>query len=520
MTIPEQQRDIAAYLHQQTGSTPVETHISAVFVGQHEVYKLKKAVKLSFLDFTSIASRAAMAQRELDLNRIAAPEIYRDVRAIIRGNDNTMQLAPVETPHAIDYVVRMAPIPHHDFLDEIVKCHRLTPALADALGDSVADLHTRLPTIEHWDSPAGMRHIIDGNLAAARAANLPPETISQWHAAILAELDRIAPILTARAAAGHVRRLHGDLHLGNICLWRGKPTAFDMLEFDEALATGDVAYDLAFLLMDLQFHAGRAAANRVMNRYIARTGDVGLLATLPFFMSIRALVRAHVQASRDKHGEARLYLRTAMESLREVKPVLVAIGGLQGTGKTTLAREIAPGLGRAPGALLLRSDETRKRLFHALPEQKLGPDAYTGGANARVNASLLADAARAIAAGSAIVADSTFLHPPLRTGIEDAARRARVPFHGFWLEAPLETLLQRVADRRNDASDAGPDIVRQAATCDPGHITWKRVNAADTRAALRNIRDELPIQNRSEAGPASEQRKAQQRSPGDANDNG
>jgi aminoglycoside phosphotransferase family enzyme/predicted kinase len=520
MTIPEQQRDVAAFLQQETGSVPVETHISAVFAGGQDVYKLKKAVKLSFLDFTSVESRAAMVRRELELNGIAAPEIYRGVSAIIRGNDNALHFAPAETPHALDYVVRMAPIQKHDFLDEIVKCNRLAPSLADALGDCIADLHARLPVIQNWDSPGGMRHIIDGNAGAARAANLPSRPISNWHAAILAEFDRIAPVLTARAATGYVRRLHGDLHLGNICLWHGKPTAFDMLEFDEALATADVAYDLAFLLMDLEFHAGRAAANRVMNRYIARTGDVGLLAALPCFMSVRALVRAHVQASRQDHREAALYLHTATESLRAVMPVLVTIGGLPGTGKTTLGRGIAPGLGRAPGAVLLRSDETRKRLFHALPEQKLGPDAYTNGANARVNSSLLADTAQALQAGQAVVVDSTFLHPPLRQGIEDAARHAHAPFHGFWLEAPLETLLQRVADRRNGASDAGPDVVRKAAASDAGHITWKRVQSEDTEAALQTICVELPVQNRSAATFAKRQMEKQQRSPGDAGDNG
>jgi aminoglycoside phosphotransferase family enzyme/predicted kinase len=487
MPVPESQTEVAAFLCALTGSDRAETHISAIFVGPHDVYKLKKAVRLSFLDFTSLQTRAAMARREFQLNHVAAPDIYRGVRAIVRAPDGTLRLADDGAPDAIDYVVHMAPIAAGDFLDDIVARNDLTPALLDALGDCVADLHARLPPVTHWDSPRGMRHIIDGNSDAAHAAGLDSKTVTKWYNAIRAELHRIGPALTARAAQGCVKRLHGDLHLGNICLWHGKPTAFDMLEFDEALATADIGYDLAFLLMDLSIHAGQAAANRVMNRYIARTGDAGLLAALPCFISIRAIVRGHVQASRDRRDDAAGYLRLALDSLRPQPPFLVAIGGLQGTGKTTLARALAPNLGRAPGACVLRSDEIRKRLFDALPEQTLPPEAYAPGANARTNTALLAGIATALQAGQAVIADSTFLHEPLRHAAEAAARAAHAPFIGFWLEADVQTLLARVAARTHDASDAGPDIVRQAATADPGRITWHRMpgDADEARAILR-----------------------------------
>ncbi len=501
MTIPAQQRGAAAFLQALTGSAPVETHISAVFAGPNNVYKLKKAVRLSFLDFTALQTRRDMARREFELNRVAAPEIYRGVQAVVHTGDGGLRLAPADAADAIDYVVHMARIPPGDFLDEIVAAGKLTPKLLDALGDCLADLHARLPPLRNTDSVCGMHDIIDGNAQAARAAGLDADRVTEWLSAVRAALDRIAHVLTARTASGHVRRLHGDLHLGNICLWHGKPVAFDMLEFDDALATADVGYDLAFLLMDLEFHAGRAAANRVMNRYVARTGDAGLVATLPCFMSIRAIVRAHVQASRGAAREGARYLSVAVESLRNVPPLLVAIGGLQGTGKTTLARALAPALGRAPGALLLRSDEARKRLFDAHPEQKLGPSSYTPSANARVNTVLLADAATALLAGHATIIDSTVLHEPLRHAAEATARTAACKFVGYWLEAELDTLLDRVAARAGDASDAGPDIVRRAAELDPGRITWHRLPAEDAAECLALARAELPVQDRSAPPP-------------------
>ncbi len=332
MTVPPAQAEVAAFLQALTGRPPVETHISAVFVGPTEVLKLKKAVRLPFLDFSTLAARKTMALRELELNRLAAPTLYRDVQSVVRTPEGKLALAPTEAPGALDYVIRMAHVPPADFLDVIARENSLTPTLLDALGDAVAALHASLPPVHGWDSVAGMRAIIHGNTLAARAAGLPLETADQWEQKALAELDRIAPTLASRAAQNFVRRAHGDLHLGNVCLWQGRPTPFDMLEFDDALATIDLGYDLAFLLMDLEFRAGRPAANRVMNRYLARTGDTGLLAALPCFLSVRAMIRAHVQAARGATEEAASYLAAALAALQQTPPLLLAVGGLQGSG--------------------------------------------------------------------------------------------------------------------------------------------------------------------------------------------
>jgi aminoglycoside phosphotransferase family enzyme/predicted kinase len=427
-----------------------------------------------------------MARRELELNHVAAPEIYRGVQAIVRG-PHGLHLAPDGADGAIDYVVRMARLDPRDFLDEIAKNGGLNTKLLDALGDAVATLHAKLPAIHGWDSPGGMQWIIEGNATAAKSAGLPEYEVQAWLSCTLNALRSIADSLRSRAASGYVRRAHGDLHLGNLCLWKGVPTAFDMLEFDEALATVDLGYDLAFLLMDLEFHAGRAAANRVLNRYVARTGDYGLLAGLPCFLSTRAMVRAHVQASRGKPDDARRYLEMAMAALQPLPAVLVAVGGLQGTGKTTLARMAAPGLGRAPGALIVRSDEIRKRLHGVAPEEKLPRSAYGDAANQATNTALIAAAEAALHGGQSVIADSTFLKTDLRADIEAVANRAGANFAGVWLEADLATLMSRVAARTGDASDAGPDVLRQAAQVDTGKITWQKLSATDLPEAARSV---------------------------------
>ena len=488
MSVPPEQAEVAAWLGRLAGAAPVETHISLVFLGADTAWKLKKAVRLGFLDFTALAERHRFALREFELNAPAAPGLYRDVVAVVRRGDGTLGFAEgAEAARpALDWVLRMARVPAEDFLDRIVAAGRLDAALADAVADAVAAYHARCPQAAVGGDPAAaLTAVMRGNAAAARAAGLPAEPVAAWEQAMTAALDPLGPWLAARARAGFLRRAHGDLHLGNLCLWRGRPVPFDALEFDEAMATVDLGYDLAFLLMDLDRHAGRGWANRVMNRYVARTGDAGLTRGLPAFLSQRAMVRAHVEAARGHRPEAARYLAAALAYLRPAPALVVAIGGLPGTGKSTLARALAPDLGRAPGALVLRSDEIRKRLHGVAPEARLPPAAYAPDVSARVFAQLTAAAGEAAAGGQATIGDATFLDPAHRAAIAAAAKAAGATFLGLWLEAPLAALEARVAGRTGDASDATVAVLHAAAV--GGHAAptgWVRIDATDARAAL------------------------------------
>ncbi len=483
MSIPREQAATAALLRELAGADPVETHISAVFVGADAVFKLRKAVRLPFVDFSCVAERHRTACRELELNAPAAEGLYRDVVPVVRTSDGTLKLNGEGEP--VDWVVRMARIPSGDFLDVIAARAPLNPELLDALADTVAAYHARLPSM-HVEVAGVMRHIIWGNGQSALAARLPERDVRRWLDGAFSSHAALADDMTAREAAGFVRRCHGDLHLGNLCLWRGQPVPFDALEFDEALATIDVAYDLAFLLMDLDHLAGRAAANRVMNRYILRSGDYGLVRQLPLLLSLRAMVRAHIEASRFRPESAQAYLDRALAYLSPPPPVLLAVGGLPGTGKSTLARAIAPGLGAAPGAVVLRSDEIRKRRAKVSPLEKLPPSAYAAAERQAVMAEL-ADAARTVlAARHSVVADATFTEMHDRAAIETAA--AGGPFFGFWLTAPLDLLESRVASRRGDASDADVAVLRRAAAAAPSAKGWLTVDASLSEVALSAVR--------------------------------
>jgi len=481
--IPEEQAEVAALLRAMSGKAPIETHISAVFVGPAAAWKLKKAVKLGFLDFSAPAAREHFLRRELALNAPFAPGLYQAVVPVTRGVDGALSLDG--QGQVVEHVLQMAPLPPAAFLETITRQEGLSPARLDELADVVAACHEALAPAQ----PSDVAAIIRGNAAAATRAGLPGPRVGDWAEAALAWHERLAPDLAARAAAGRVRRCHGDLHLGNLCLWRGRVTLFDALEFDEALATIDTGYDLAFLLMDLEHRLGRAAANRVLNRYVARNGDAGLVAGLPLWLSLRAMIRAHATASRGADGLP--YLDRAEAMLRPPPPRLIAIGGLPGTGKSRLARALAPEIGAAPGALVLRSDEIRKRQAGAAPEQRLPPAGYTQAASARVFAELATAARTALAGGQAVIADAAFLRPEERTQIATAA--GALPFTGLWLTAPLAVLRTRVAARMGDASDADVAVLEAAAARPVGPLDWAEIPAAAdpvpaARARLRGGR--------------------------------
>ena len=474
LSIPPEQAEVAAFLAGVAGEQVVETQISLVFLGDGEALKLKKAVALTFLDFRALDDRRRLLEYELSLNQPHAPGLYRDVVPVTRGPGG---LAMGGDGAVVDWVLRMARLPSDAFLD-------VGPPLdtrgLDALADAVVALHAAAPL----RPAADLGEVLRGNRDAGLAAGLDPAAVERWSALAGSRLDALRPWLASRKP--FQRRCHCDLHLGNLCLMGGKPVPFDALEFDETLACIDTGYDLAFLLMDLDQRWGRAAANRVMNRYVARTGDAAMVRGLPFWLSLRAFIRAHVKAP---GPQADGLLAAALGYLSPPAGRLVAIGGLQGTGKSTLARALAPGMGPAPGALVLRSDEIRKRRAGMAPEMPLPAAAYTAAEGDAVFAALHDMAMAGIAGGHAVIADAVFQRPAER----DAIGHIDPGFQGLWLEAPLAVLHARIAARIGDASDATAAVLEAAAARDPGTVSWARIDAdAGAEAAARKMLDAAP----------------------------
>jgi hypothetical protein len=374
-------------------------------------------------------------------------------------------------------------------LDRIAQRGELTPALVDELAAEIAAFHERAAARPEDGGAAGMREVIEGNaedFAALPNTVLPSDQRARLTDRCRDELDRRRQLLEERRRAGRVRRCHGDLHLGNIVLLEGRPVLFDCLEFDEALASTDTLYDLAFLLMDLQHQRLAALAQRLLNGYLDATRDDAGLALLPLFLACRAAIRGKVlglaAAAADDGSavqladEACAYLERAFVYLNPPPARLVAIGGVSGTGKSTLARQLAPGLGAAPGAVILRSDVIRKQMYGIALDERLPAEGYQKEVSGRVYGALMERAAALVGAGHAAIVDAVFLDPAERAQIEQVAADAGVTFQGLWLTAPQHVLMRRVRARRGDASDATPDVLTQQLATDPGVLTWPTVD--------------------------------------------
>ncbi len=463
----------------------VETHISIVFLAGDRAWKLKRAVRTSYLDFSTVERRRAACEAEMAMNRRTAPELYLEVRAVRRTPDGALTLGGKGEP--VDWLVVMRRFDQSALLDRMAETGRLDLPLARAVADAVADLHDQADAVLGHGGRAGIEAataITETNLAL-RPERLPSEAARRWSAGIRAEIARRSTLLEARRRGGSVRAGHGDLHLRNICLIDGRPVLFDGIEFDPSLAAVDVLYDLAFLLMDLlhRDEAGLAAA--VLNRYLDRRDEVDGLAALPLFLSLRAAIRAQVTAAKpaDPAGEAGRYLTLALQLLAPPAPRLVAVGGFSGTGKSTLAGALAPAIGPAPGARVLRSDVLRKRRAGVAETARLPAVAYTPESHGQVYAALGTAAAAVLAAGHGVIADAVFGDPDERQAIEAVARRAGVGFVGLWLSAPPEVLARRVRDRKADASDATPAVLAAQLARGAGRVSWVPIDAGASPAA-------------------------------------
>jgi uncharacterized protein len=464
-----------------------QTHAAIVFLAGDHAFKVKRAVRYPFLDFSSADKRKAACEAELEINRRFAPQLYRRLVPITRESNGALALDG--GGEVVEWAVEMMRFDEDKTLDRLAERGELEESVIAKLGPAVAAIHERAERIEANSWIAALeRFVRDNNTMFRRHGGLFPESqVEDLERQSLAALQTLRPLLRARGDQGLVRRGHGDLHLGNIALVNGEPVAFDALEFDALIASGDVLYDLAFLLMDLVDFGQLAAANQILNGYYAATrrdADCDGIAALPFFMSLRAAIRAMTTASRldvTKQTVARsaqAYFGLALKLLTSVKPMLIGIGGLSGTGKSSLARGLAPTLVPAPGALIFRSDVERKALYGAGEYDRLPADAYRPEISERVYQIIIDKAVRVAKAGHSAIVDAVFAQTHERAVLEGAAAREGLDFRGLFLVANLATRVQRVGTRAADASDADAETARMQEKFVTGAMNWTRIDAA------------------------------------------
>jgi len=462
----------------------METHISRIFLAGDRVFKMKRAVKLPYADFSTADLRLAACRKEVKLNSATAPGLYLAARRITREPDG--RLAFDGSGELVDAAVEMRRFDQSALLDRMALAGELAPSLMTETARTIVRFHRGAPVMQVAGA-ANMAGVLDINKAGFSTSYVfDRREVEEFDAAFRAALDRHAALLDRRGATGKIRRCHGDLHLRNICLLDGEPRLFDCIEFNDQIATVDVLYDLAFLLMDLWHRGFPELANLVTNRYLDEADDEDGFVLLPFFMAVRASVRAHVTATQveesgDASGrlsaEARSYFDLARGLLVDHLPRLIAIGGLSGSGKTTIAEALAAHVGAPPGARIVESDRIRKALHGVPPETRLPDKAYRPEVSEKVYREIARRSGLILCEGGSVVADAVFDKPADREHVEAEARHRDLPFTGIWLETDPSVLCQRVSERKGGPSDATVDVLSRQLQRRAGEITWNRLNA-------------------------------------------
>ena len=489
--------DPKAYDHPVAAVECVETPISWVLLAGERAYKIKRPVRMPFVDQRSPARRAELCAEELRLNRRFAPELYLGVRPIVRV-DGRLRIGGAGA--VVEHAVCMRRFDRREELDRLVGAGTVTAAELVRFGEELAALQAglqRAPAGSSWATAAEVRALVLANLdqcVRASTAVGAAEEVGALRTPLLARLDALETRLADRHAGGFVRECHGDLHTRNIVRHGGRLLAFDCVEFEPAFRWIDVADDAAFLAADLAALGARRLAHAFLQAWLAASGDWPAARLQPLYQAHRALVRAKVVALsaaetataadvlRRRHAA---YVAHAARMLADARPAVLLMCGVSGSGKTWLAERIAPAL----GALHLRSDIERKRRAGLAPGQRSGSalesGLYTASATADVYGHLLDCTRDVLAGGYPAIVDATFLRPEDRRPWLELADALRVPLRLLLCHAPPAEIERRIETRLQagrDASEADHRVLewqRQRAV-PPGGGEAAQAIAADT----------------------------------------
>jgi len=470
-------KEPACYPHPVGEVEVLETHISWVLLAGDFAYKVKKPVRLGFLDFSSLASRRFYCEEEVRLNRRTAPGLYLGV-VPITGKPPRVRIGG--SGPAVEYAVRMRRFPQGDVLAQRALEGVIGNAQADAIAVSMARFHAQLPHAAAGCAFGSPQAVITamlenfGDIAALDATAPVREAVAELQAWARTRHQLLHAVFARRKLDGFVRECHGDLHLGNIVMHEGGPLFFDALEFSERLRWTDVMNDVAFTAMDLLEHELPRLAARFVDRYLAESGDYGGLAVLRYYMVYRALVRAKVAAIRAQQppgrgrgiasprAECLAYLQLARRLARRPPRLLVLMHGVSCSGKTMVSQRLLEAL----GAVRIRTDVERKRLRGLAAWERLcarpGEGAYDAGEIAAVYAHVARLAAACIQAGHPAIVDATFLRRAQRDEFIALARAAEAAVAIVECACPPDILRARASLRARgnpDASDAGIDVL-------------------------------------------------------------
>ncbi|MET0657218.1 MAG: AAA family ATPase [Steroidobacteraceae bacterium] len=457
-----------------------ETHISWVILTGQMAYKIKKPVRLGFLDFSTLESRRHYCEEELRLNRRFAPDLYLAV-VPISGTPAAPRVNGKGKP--IEFAVQLRQFDPREELAALGASDRVDAAALHRFGSCLARIHA-----------SSAAHTIGSQAWTSVQRNLQelqevPAELPQW---LAAEHARLQPLLDRRGAAGRIRECHGDLHAGNVVRWHGELLAFDCIEFNPDLRHIDVADDVAFLMMDLIARERRDLAYAFANGWLETGGDYEAALVWRWFRVHRALVRTKVERLEGHADEAARYLGMAQTELTATAARLIVMCGMSGSGKTWLSTQLLQAL----GAVRVRSDVERKRLAglqaHESSRSSAGGGIYTLEFNDRVYAHLLNCARTVLLGKEHAIVDAAFLRRHERASFIALARELGVSLTIVHCHAPAAELRSRLLTRRGDASEATVEVLeRQRGYWEPFDEAERgcvvEVNTQDARAVTSLI---------------------------------
>lgn len=456
----------------------VQTHISYVFLLGSRVYKVKKPVRFAFLDFSTLERRRYFCHEEVRLNRRLARGVYLGVRTVV-ARDGGFALGDDDAPDAVEYAVEMCRLPANRVLAHLVESGAATAALIDQIAERLVAFHTEAdagPEIAAAGDPTTVARLMDEDFAEVAA--LHDDTISAADDRAIqawchAQLRRHDALLRRRQAEGRVRDGHGDLHAEHIyCRNEQVLQIVDCIEFNPAFRQRDVAGDLAFLAMDLDYRGHPELAERLVATYAARSGDADLPALIPLFACHRAYIRGKVDSLKSREAEvdpadraaardsARRHFALARRYTWSDARVLVVVSGLSGSGKSTVAAALA----ERTGFVHINSDRVRKQLAGLAPTDRGGADLYTSTRSAATYAAMYAAAANALAAGRGAILDATFQRRAHRDQAAAVGAAAGAPVLFVECRADEAVIRLRLAERAardHDPSDADWEVYRR-----------------------------------------------------------
>jgi uncharacterized protein len=472
----------------------LQTHISYILLTGEYAYKVKKPANFGFLDFSSLEKRHYFCQEELRLNRRLSPELYLEVLPILE-NAGQYRFGVAGTEQSVaDYALQMQQFPQDMLLSQLFQNGELTPEMVQQLARQVAAFHTSAGTnseVAVYGAVESIQQVATNNYAISAAfigTSQTQQQLNETRAFTTQFFERHADWFARRQTEAKIRECHGDLHLNNVCLYQDKIQIFDCIEFNQEFRNIDVIYDVAFLVMDLEFRGRIDLANLLLNTYLEQTGDYWGAVLLPLYLCMRAYIRGNVNsltfndptvATSEKATflqRAQAYYRQAWDYTQRTSGAgrspsrLILMSGLSGSGKSTVARQLAQKL----NAIHIRSDAVRKHLA-AIPLHQRGnrggdvnSGIYTPEMTQKTYSTLLELGVLLCQQGWPVILDAKYDRVSLRQPVLNAAIANQIPITIVECTAPIEVLRDRLNRRTNDIADATADLLNsQIAAAEP-----------------------------------------------------